>query len=95
MSLKLVAEAKGVETGHMIAAIEASIGAIRAHNDTLHERIKLLMEGMKDEQGMEGNNADGGRVPQVGQRPSDGGAAGGVPQGGGAAAQPMGGGGLF
>ena len=95
MSLKLVAEAKGVETGHMIAAIEASIGAIRAHNDSLNERMRVIMETMQHDKAMEGQNANAGGVPQVGQRPNDGGAQGGAPMGSGSPAPAMGGGGLF
>ena len=95
MSLKLVAEAKGVETGHMIAAIEASIGAIKAHNDSLNERMRVIMETMKHEKEMGGSDANGGGIPQVGQRPNNGSGQGNVPAGGGAPSQPLGGGGLF
>ncbi len=44
-----VEQAGGVKEGHMIAAFEAQIGALKNHNDALNGRIKLLMDGMQNE----------------------------------------------
>lgn len=39
---KELAEAKGVETGHQIAALNASIGAARAKQQGIHDSIKIM-----------------------------------------------------
>jgi hypothetical protein len=43
-------QAGGVQTGHQIAAFEASIGALKTHNDHLTNQIDLMMRGIENEQ---------------------------------------------
>ena len=78
---KAVAEAGGVKSGHMIAAFEAAIGAIKVHNDALHQQAERLMKGMEDEP-----NADRGGVPgMAGASSNQGPATMALPQAGGLA----------
>ena len=44
---KLIAEAGGVQTGHEIAAFEAAIGALKAHDDSLRGGIEMMMKSME------------------------------------------------
>jgi chaperonin GroES len=45
---KLRAEAKGVETGHQIALIEAQIGAARIHRESIMKALDLISKQRKD-----------------------------------------------
>lgn len=54
---KEVAEAQGVETGHIIAAIEAQIGAARSHQEGLLKALDLVQRDMKQSQ--KGESKDG------------------------------------
>lgn len=45
---KLRAEAKGVETGHQIALIEAQIGAARAHRESILKAIDVVSKQRKE-----------------------------------------------
>lgn len=45
---KALAEAKGVDTGHMIAAFEASIGAAKLRHDAMTGTLKLMNDLLKD-----------------------------------------------
>lgn len=56
-AVKHLAEAKGVESGHAIALIEAQIGAAKAHQDGLIKAAKLIMDGIQ--QSKEIGNGDG------------------------------------
>lgn len=44
---KLMAEAQGTEAGHQLAAFDASIGALKTHDEMLRSRIELMLQGMK------------------------------------------------
>lgn len=81
---KLKADAVGTEAGHQIAAFDAAIGALKAHDESLRGHIKLAMDHMER---MNGQNpeGDGSGVPGLATPPSDQGGAmagGGVAQGG-------------
>jgi chaperonin GroES len=58
---KEMAEAQGVGEGHKIAAYEAAIGALKAHDDALRGRIEVMMKSM--EQGNEQPPSGGAGVP--------------------------------
>lgn len=45
MAMKLAAEAKGIDTGHQIAAINTMIAAQRQNNDALMSRINAMIKG--------------------------------------------------
>ena len=60
---KLLAEAGGVETGHQIAALEAAIGALKVHNDSINDALKLMLEqtnGGDKRAGLSGMEASSG-----------------------------------
>jgi hypothetical protein len=65
---KLIAEAGGVETGHEIAAFEAAIGALKAHDESLRSGVELMMKSLEKENettnrtGMEGMAAAPGNT---------------------------------
>ena len=63
---KEIAEAGGVQTGQLIAAYEAAIGAMKAHNDSVAKQIELLMKGMED-----GNRDQQGGVPGMAPAPGN------------------------
>lgn len=44
---KLLKEAEGVDIGHQIAALEAAIGAYKAHNDAISQRLEVMLKGME------------------------------------------------
>jgi chaperonin GroES len=71
-SMKEVAEAKGVQTGHQIAAFEATLGLLKAHDESLRGHIELAMKGMEDGQGGE----VGGGVPGMEAPPGNQGSSG-------------------
>jgi len=48
---QFLANAQGVDAGHQIAAFEAAIGAMKAHNEHLRGSIELLQKGLANEQG--------------------------------------------
>ena len=48
---KALADAEGVEAGHKIAAFDASIGALKSHNDSISKRIESLLKGMESGEG--------------------------------------------
>ncbi len=48
-SIKALAEAKGVESGHQIALIEAQIGAAKHHQDGLLKVIQLMKEATSED----------------------------------------------
>lgn len=54
---KFLAEAGGVEQGQLIAAFNASIGALKVHNDTLHKEIELMLKGMEHDAAQENGSA--------------------------------------
>jgi chaperonin GroES len=61
--------AGGIKTGHQIAAFEAAIGAMRAHNENLHKHIELTLKGMENESARQ--NDSGGAVQGMAGTPSD------------------------
>lgn len=67
-AIKLLAEAKGVDTGHQIALIEAEIGARKNHQDGIINMIKSLKElaSASDEGGMGGMEAASGQQGSMG-----------------------------
>ena len=48
---KLLAEAKGVDTGHQIALINAQIGAEKAHRDSLFRAAETMMKAIELDKG--------------------------------------------
>jgi len=82
-SHQFLANAQGVDAGHQIAAFEAAIGAMKAHNEHLRGSIELLQKGLANEQGtgqppggrsmggMEGASSDQ-TSPGMGQGPGAG-----------------------
>ena len=90
---KEMAEAQGVTQGHKIAAYEAAVGALKAHDDALRGRIELMMKSM--EQGNEQGGPQQGGVPGMAPPPSDQGTSGGPPAMEGGPAGAMGGGGVY
>ena len=46
---KLVAEAGGIQTGHQIAMFEASLGALKHHDEALRSRIELMVKAMESD----------------------------------------------
>lgn len=62
---KLKADAVGTEAGHQIAAFDAAIGALKAHDESLREHIKLAterMEAMNGQRDSEGERGGMGRL---------------------------------
>lgn len=54
-----MAEAKGVDAGHRIAAFEAALGALKHHDESLNKRIELMMKSMEKENDGQASNAPG------------------------------------
>lgn len=84
---KLLAEAGDIEKSREIDTYRMALDTLAEHNDTINERLKMMMEGERD-----AANKPGGMGPNASQSggqgaPAGGGGAGPVPQG------PMGGGG--
>jgi len=52
---QFIAQAGGVAEGHQIAAMEAAIGAIKQHNDTILQHLELMMKGSQDGQTNQGS----------------------------------------
>jgi len=50
-SAKEMEEAGGVRTGHEIAMFEAAIGALKVHDESLARQVKMVMEGMNNDNG--------------------------------------------
>ena len=48
-AIKLTAEAQGVEKAQMIAAFEAATSALKTHDDSLRNKIELMMKAMEQE----------------------------------------------
>lgn len=67
---KEIAEAKGVEAGHNIAAFEAAIGAMKHHNDNLNKRIEMMMKGMENGASNDGN-ANSGQLDGMAKAPGN------------------------
>jgi hypothetical protein len=71
-AVKALADAKGVESGHAIALIEAQIGAAKNHQDVILKIIEMLRQetGNEDQQGnggrMEKSPGNEGAVQQAG-----------------------------
>lgn len=63
-------QAGGIKTGHEIAAFEAAIGAMKAHDQNLTEHMKLIMEGIQNEQ----KTTNGAGVPRLAGPSGDAGA---------------------
>jgi hypothetical protein len=66
-AVKALADAKGVQSGHAIAAMEALIGAEKSRNDTLMDGIKLLMDLVEGKDG----EANAGGVPGMEPAPGN------------------------
>ena len=77
---KLLAEAKGVDSGHQIAMINTMIGASRARKEGLHKQIELLLKAGKVENEHELAKHT---ISGVAGKPGNGGAAKTTPQLGG------------
>jgi len=71
------AEAKGVETGPQIAAIEAAIGAAKSHQDGLLKALEILSSLEKDTQQI-GQQQSGGNTGGMGPMETGAGDKGGV-----------------
>ena len=69
-AVKALAEAKGVDTGHAIALIEAQIGAARAHQDGILRMVDIVTKSLA--QG-EGNGGNGAGNEGMGAAPGNGG----------------------
>lgn len=81
---QFLATAQGVDAGHQIAAFEAAIGAMKAHNEHLRGSIELLQKGLANEQAGRGQPSDSGGMgglenapgnstaPSMGQGPGGG-----------------------
>lgn len=52
-AIKAMAEAKGVDTGHQIAMLEAQIAAKKNHQDSLLKVLEIIQQGMDNEQDRE------------------------------------------
>jgi hypothetical protein len=61
---KAMAEAKGVDTGHQIALIEAQIGALKAKNEGLLKGLELIQKDMENKNA--GGNAGQGMAAMGG-----------------------------
>lgn len=48
---QMLAQAKGVDAGHQIAAFEAAIGALKSHDESLRAHIELAMKQMEANSG--------------------------------------------
>jgi chaperonin GroES len=72
---KLLAEAGGTEMGHQIAAFNAAIGALKAHDDALRSRVELMMKAMELDNEPSGSTPSGGGIQGMAGAPSDQGAA--------------------
>jgi chaperonin GroES len=75
-STLILAEAKGVDTGHQLALINAQIGATKAHQDSLLRAAKLLQDGMTNQAKEQGNDkgkssGDGAGVQGMAGSPSN------------------------
>lgn len=57
------AQAKGVEAGHQIAAFDAAVGALKAHNDHISKRIELMMQHMENQKDDSQSGGPGGSNP--------------------------------
>lgn len=85
---KLLAEAKGIPTGHQIAIIEAQIGAAKHRQDGLLKALDLMQKqqattasasaGASNGKGNSNANPNGRGQEAVGAQPSDGGIPGGA-----------------
>jgi chaperonin GroES len=65
---KALAEAQGVETGHQLAAINASIGLLRAKQDGMHKAMTIIQKMSEGDKKDESNT---GRVSGVEEQPSN------------------------
>jgi hypothetical protein len=65
---KLLAEAKGVGVEQQIAAINATVGAMRAHSQTLHERAEVMLKSLKTKEDERDNS---GAIEHLVGRPGD------------------------
>lgn len=74
----LLAQAQGVDVSHQINAINATVGALKAHNDALAKRAELILKSMDGE-----NGSHAGAISHLVGGPGDQGATGGAPPGGG------------
>ena len=70
---KEMAEAKGVETGHQLAAIDAVIGILKHHDETLNKRIDAMLKHMEITNAA---NDSGAGVSGMGTPPSNSGIQG-------------------
>lgn len=71
-AIKLLEEAKGVGTGHQIAAFEASIGALKEHDSMLRGRIETMLKIMEQESEQTGQPDRGGMAPMAGKQGNEG-----------------------
>ncbi len=62
-------EAGGVKEGHRIAAFEAAIGALRAHDEALRGRIELMLKQQEAEEKSDGSSTDRGGLASMGGPP--------------------------
>ncbi len=74
---QFLAQAKGTDAGHQIAAFEAAIGALKAHDESLRAHIELAMKQMESQDDQQGG--PGGMAPPPGNTGSLQGTAGGAP----------------
>lgn len=58
--VQILAEAKGVDTGHQIALLEAQIGAAKNHQQGTLEALKILQSGMQGGSDGQSSGAAGG-----------------------------------
>jgi chaperonin GroES len=65
---KALAEAQGVETGHQLAAINASIGLLRAKQDGMHRAMTIIQ---KMSEGDKKDESNAGRVSGVEEQSSN------------------------
>lgn len=68
-AVKALAGAEGVAAGHQIAAFDAAIGAMKAHNDSIHKRVELLLKSMEGEGNGTTPAPDGAGLPGLATPP--------------------------
>jgi hypothetical protein len=83
--LKIISEVGAQEAEQQLKAFELAIDALQAHNDSMNERLKLMMGG---EDG--GGKSEGGGVPGLAKSSGDPGVQGASPQLAGGSQSPMG-----
>lgn len=69
---KEMEEAGGVKEGHRIAAFQAALGALKAHDDSMKSRIELMLKSMEMEQNGNGDTDTRGLGGMANAAPDEG-----------------------